>query len=245
MRGRSKGAGRRMLVFAHRGYSAKRPENTLPAFELAARAGADGIELDARFSGDGKVIVLHDDSLDRTTDGCGHPEEMSLRMIRKLDAGTWFQGKYGDTRVPTLREVVGKYAGRMLINVEIKPGRRKGLERAVVGVLRGHTGSCIVSSFVPTVLARCARLAPGFALGLLWEDGDWRSGVDLASKLGARYFNPCAKIADRELAGALRESGLKSIVFTVNSLREAHRLRYLGYDGIFTDDPGRLRGINH
>jgi glycerophosphoryl diester phosphodiesterase len=106
-------------IFAHRGASAYAPENTLSAFVMALEQGADGVELDAKLSADGQVMVIHDATVDRTTNGHGRVKDLSLADLRSLDAGGFFAEKYRGEKVPTLEEVFEALGKRMFINVEL------------------------------------------------------------------------------------------------------------------------------
>src|SRR5512141_45573 len=111
---------RRPLLIGHRGYPARFPENTLAAFAGAMDAGCDMIELDVTLTADRRVVVIHDDTLDRTTSGTGPVRERTLAQIRALDAGSWFAPRFAVERVPLLSEVVAATAGRCMLNIEIK-----------------------------------------------------------------------------------------------------------------------------
>ena len=110
----------RPLIYAHRGASALAPENTLAAFLLAQRLGADGIELDVMLTADNQLIVIHDDTVDRTTNGHGKVAEMPLAALRDLDAGSYFGEAYRGEKLPTLAEVYEALGGKLRINVELK-----------------------------------------------------------------------------------------------------------------------------
>src|SRR5690554_7959632 len=112
-----------MYVLAHRGYSGKAPENTMAAFELAVKSGADGLELDVHITKDGEVVVIHDDTVDRTTDGTGRVEDYTYEELLKFDAGSWFGEEFKGERLPTLADVCEIVKGTDLIfNVELKAG---------------------------------------------------------------------------------------------------------------------------
>ncbi|MCL7453535.1 MAG: glycerophosphodiester phosphodiesterase, partial [Anaerolineae bacterium] len=110
----------RPLNFAHRGASHEAPANTLAAFELAAEMGADGIELDVHLSRDGELVVIHDFSLEGTTNGHGRVGDRTLPELKALDAGSWFDPRLAVQRIPTLQEVIDAVAARLLLNIELK-----------------------------------------------------------------------------------------------------------------------------
>ena len=126
------------LNIAHRGASALAPENTIAAFERAVELGADVIELDLHMSQDGELVVIHDDTLDRTTDGSGPVHHRSLGELMRLDAGRWFGEGFAGQRIPRLDEVLDRFAGKVPLALEIKAGSTffPGIEEKVVSALR-------------------------------------------------------------------------------------------------------------
>jgi glycerophosphoryl diester phosphodiesterase len=131
-------AGAGPFISAHRGYSSDFPENTLPALEAALEAGADVAEIDVRLTRDGKLVVMHDATVDRTTDGSGPVSAMSLEEVKKLDAGRWFDRKFAETRVPTLDEVLTWSKGRLGILIEMKnyPERKPAFIDEVIAAIK-------------------------------------------------------------------------------------------------------------
>ena len=161
-------------VWAHRGASAYAPENTIPAFQMAMEMGADGLELDVHESSDGKLMVIHDERIDRTSNGTGRVVDMTCQQLKKLDFSNGMPG-YKDVRIPTLREVYGLIKdSRMTVNVEIKcdvviyPGiwdKVISLEREM-----GMQGRIIYSSFNHYVLQKVRELDPDAEIGLLYAN---------------------------------------------------------------------------
>lgn len=233
-------------VIGHRGAAAEAPENTIAAFRAAAAAGAGWVELDAKLAGDGTVIVMHDDRLDRTTDGRGPVAGAGTAEIARLDAGRWFAPAFAGERVPTLAEVCRELASLGLgVNVEIKPckGREAETAAAVCSVLRQHWSAAmpapLLSSFRRECLAVARVVAPEFPRGFLAEvlPADWQSAVQalecVAVHLGRRHLMP-------EQVVAVRASGLPVLVWTVNDTVEAKAWIAAGAVGIITDDPASL-----
>ncbi|MCL6609799.1 MAG: glycerophosphoryl diester phosphodiesterase, partial [Geminicoccaceae bacterium] len=174
-------------VIAHRGASSRAPENTLAAFRSAREAGAAMVELDARLARDGVLVVIHDSTLDRTTDGHGRVIETDSAEIRRLDAGSWFDPRFRGERVPTLEEALALLARLGLaVNVELKadPGeeRRTGAEaaRLVERVWPADGPPVLISSFEEDALAAARREAPELPRGLLRERAgpDWREAME-------------------------------------------------------------------
>jgi glycerophosphoryl diester phosphodiesterase len=235
-------------VIAHRGFSAAAPENTLAAFAAAIACGADRIEFDVQLTADGVAVVIHDDDLDRTTDGKGPVGGRRLDEIVGLDAGAWFGAEFRGTRVPTLDETLALARERIAVNVEIKAGARvSSLAEAVVALLARHRllGTAIVSSFDPQAIAGARRLHEDLRLEILHDDASRPPGpddLDRALRLGASGFSVSREeiAAVPWLPGEAHARGLGLKVYTVDDPAEAVRLAALGVDGIFTNRPDAL-----
>lgn len=225
-------------VIAHRGASAHAPENTLAAFQLALDQGADGIELDVMLSKDGQLIVIHDDRVDRTTNGTGKVAEMYLPELKVLDAGN------GET-LPTLPEVFDRFGGKFLINIELK-NYSSLFDRLPVVVAEQVkafrlTDSVIVSSFNPFNLPRFHRHVPEVKRGLLTQPGKARSGLNNLFRFDA--LHPYYEDVDAALVQAEHARGRQVNVWTVDDPDEIRRLAGLGVDMLITNDPQRTREV--
>ncbi len=237
------------VIFAHRGASAHAPENTLTAFELALRQGADAIELDAKLCADGHVVVMHDASVDRTTDGSGLVDEMPLEVLRELDAGCRFDSAFCGERVPTLEEVFAAFGNKTFINVELTNYRslRDDLPERVAELVRRHKleRSVLFSSFNPLALRHIHRLIPEVPIGLLALPG--AAGAWARSPLGNciphQALHPAIQDARPPLIQTQHRRGRRVHVYTVNSPQEIATLFRWEVDGIFTDDPLLARQI--
>jgi glycerophosphoryl diester phosphodiesterase len=227
-------------VIAHRGASGTRPENTLVAFRRAEALGAHMIELDVQLSRDGEVVVMHDDTLERTTDGRGALVTHTLAELRRLDAGRWFGEPFAGERIPTLAEVLNEI--RLPINVELKAGGGPGLEARTLAVVRsaGALGRVIFSSFDPDALLRLRTLTADAELAVLWTRRGLFPGLELARRVAARGLHLRKKIASPAGLAAVRETGLAIRVWTVNEPREFAPLGVAGASGVFTDYPERF-----
>jgi glycerophosphoryl diester phosphodiesterase len=230
----------RPLVIAHRGASGLRPENTLPAYELAIEQAADMIEIDLHRTRDAATVITHDEDL-AGLGGRGEIADASLAEVRALDAG-------GGERVPLLGEVLDRFGPRIAFNLELKRGGRgdyPGLESealcAVTG--RGLLGRTLFSSFHDTVLARLRGLSGAARLALLLSPQAAERPLERARRLGAEAINPWRGLARRELIEAAHAEGLAVYVFTVDEPDEMRRLLDLGVDGLFTNFPARLRAL--
>jgi len=227
-------------VIAHRGASGTCPENTLAAFRRAVELGADMIELDVQLARDGAVVVIHDWTVDRTTDGTGAVGDRTLAELRALDAGRWFAPAFAGERVPTLEEVLR--AVPVPINVELKPRGEDGLESRALAVVRGaHALDRVVfSSFDRGILERLHGLAPDAALALLWECDPISDALAWAGRVGARALHLRKDAASSESLTEAASARLPVRVWTVNERSEFDRLGGLGVDAVFTDFPERF-----
>jgi glycerophosphoryl diester phosphodiesterase len=239
----ARGTAGAMLTIAHRGASGLYPENTLRSFIAAAVLGADICEFDVRMTRDGEIVVIHDATVDRTTDGSGEVAAMSAAAIRRLDAGVRFGAEFRGEHVPTLAEVAGALArtgdGKCAMDVELKA---HGLEERVCGVLRGcgAVESAIVSSFDWDQLKIVAAREPGLRLALLGEKAP-ASLLEAAAAMRAFAIAPSFDIVDAALCTEAHRRALAVYVWTVDDAAEMRRLAAAGVDAIMTNDPGRLR----
>jgi glycerophosphoryl diester phosphodiesterase len=229
-----------LLVIAHRGASGTCPENTLVAFRRAAELGAHMVELDVQLTRDGEVVVMHDWTLDRTTDGCGPVRERTAGEIGCLDAGAWFGPIFRGERVPTLAEVLSTIA--LPVNVELKPAGADGLEARALAVVEG-TGACgrvVFSSFSPVALGSLRRRSAGARVAVLWEDAPFAEAIELAGRVGATALHVRKDVVTPETVARARAARLPIRAWTVNDPDESARLAALGVEGIFTDFPERF-----
>ena len=245
----------RPRVIAHRGASGHAPENTLAAFLLAAEMGADGIELDVHLTADGEVVVIHNDTVDATTDGRGPVRALTLHELQALDAGRWYDARYAGERVPTLAEVFQAIGHRLLINVEIKAERglastkreRGQLEAEVVRLVEDSAMSqhVLISSFSASTLRRVHRLNPSIALGFLYLQLPRLTSGPLLRLIRAWVvpydaLHPALGWVDAGHAAWARRMGLPVNVWTVNAADDMRRMRNLEVGGIITNYPDRL-----
>ena len=244
------------LVCGHRGASGDAPENTMAAFHKALAVGADWIEFDVQLSADGKVIVLHDDTLQRTTNLRQplRPVEFSLAELKKLEAGSWFSPAFAGEHIPTLDEVLEEFQGRLGMNIEIKsrPGFEadNGIERKVAEVLVRHhlfeIEQVLVSSFDAGRLAALHALDERLPLGALYSPKELPLGFDpfhLLQLTGARALHPPFKVVDEMLIARAKKAGVLVNTWTVNELPDMQRMVDLGLDMLITNYPAQLREL--
>jgi glycerophosphoryl diester phosphodiesterase len=231
---------------AHRGYSAVAPENTLPAFAAAVRAGATHVEFDVRTTADGVPVVIHDRTLDRTTTGAGHVWDLSACEVLSFDAGSWFSPAYAGLRVPTLADTLDLLASEAPeILLEIKPPATLDQVKAIVEQVaeRGLLARTTVQSFDPAVVALIREAAPDVRRGLL-RQGFTPETVVLARDLGVVCCNPSVDdiLADPETARVLTEAGIEVMPWTANDMTQWPVLADAGIAGLITDLVGELTG---
>jgi len=239
----------RPLIIGHRGACAHAPENTLSAFRLALEHGADGIELDAKLSLDKQVMVIHDQTVDRTTNGTGKVRELTLEQLKKLDAGEHFDARFKGEPIPTLEEVFQAVGGKTLINVELTnyASPFDALPDLVAELVNRYKlqERVLFSSFHPFNLIRVHRKLPNTPCAILTEPGQkgqmlrgfW--GRLAAPKLVHPYFSD---VTGPYLYDEHRQ-GRRVNTWTVNDPDEMRRLFNLGIDGIITDDPRLARQV--
>lgn len=226
------------LIFGHRGASAYAPQNTIPAFLLAIEQGADGIELDVHLSSDEYPVVIHDFTVDHTTNGTGAVSEMTLAALKTLDAGSWLDAKYAGIAIPTLDEVFAAIGDRLLVNVEIKADTPR-IEHVVAeSIVRYHMQDRVgISSFNPEVLRRFRAVMPEVAVGFLYAP---IPGLDLhavLSELAYQAVHPYHEMIDAEYMTWAKREGYSVNTWTVNDPERAAALRDLGVNIIITDKP--------
>ncbi|RYM06719.1 glycerophosphodiester phosphodiesterase [Sporolactobacillus sp. THM7-7] len=231
----------RTAVIAHRGSKSNRPENTLAAFKEAIRVGSDGIELDVHLTKDQEVVVMHDEKVNRTTNGKGSIKSFTLKELKELDAGSWFSRQYKGERVPTLEEalkVLDSFPG--VLNIELKTDRNvyPTIEERVVRLVDRFRPNLpvVYSSFNHETLIRLKQVDSNadFAL-LLWERlaEPWR----YTEQVGASAQHLWEPSALSNTAEQLQEHGIKVRAWTVNKPKNMQKVFEFGLDALITDYP--------
>ena len=237
-------------VIAHRGGVQLAPENTLAAIRQAVELGVDMIEIDVILSKDGEVIVIHDDKIDRTTNGVGVVQEMTLEEIRQYDAGSWFDARFAGEKIPTLGEVFETINGQTVLLIEIKDGDEKypGLERKVVDAIHQYEANdwVVVQSFNENSVIRTRAMDPALITYYLMG----KNFTDFYEQMPAEMATlPYHGIAvhhsgiDAEKTQKVHELGYKLLVWTVNEEEDIQRMIAAGVDGIITDRPDYLQEV--
>jgi glycerophosphoryl diester phosphodiesterase len=233
-------------IFAHRGARRVAPENTLPAFAAALEMGADGIELDVHLTADGQLVVIHDFSVDKTTDGRGLVAQMTAAELARLDAGSHFSAAFAGTPIPTLAAVLDLVGDRCRINIEIKSMDiyARDASDAVAAMIRERNlyGQVIVSSFNPITLIKLRHLDEAIALGMLYdrEMPAFLRRVWAGPPLTPQAQHPRHDLVDAAYMEWARAGGSHVNTWTVNEPDDARRLAALGVDTLITDAPDVL-----
>ena len=239
----------RPLNIAHRGASKIAPENTMAAFQKALEIGADGIEFDVRLSSDGVPVVIHDTTVDGTTDGNGRVADLPLRELRRLDAGASFDVTFAGARIPTLAQVFEILGEQLLLNIELKQEGffGSGLEEAVADLIQKHTleQGVLVSSFNPLALRRIQRISPRLRTALLSAHPGSRVLRTAGLALGRPSWalHPEYAGVDATLVSWAHARGLRLHTWTVDDPADMRRLIRWGVDGIITNVPDVLRDV--
>jgi glycerophosphoryl diester phosphodiesterase len=238
------------LNFGHRGASAYAPENTLASFNLAFDLGADGVELDVSVTKDGVPVVIHDNRVDRTTDGRGAVSDMTLAEIKRLDAGAKFDAKFRGERIPTLEEVLSTVGKRGIVNIELKSGKLSnvGLEAAAIARVIEETNAVdrvIISSFNHFALHRMHDVDARLPTGFLYFNRVTVSFPYVETRPLARptALHPRSVVVTPGFVRWARGKHYQVNTWTVDEPEEMRRLIALGVDSIMTNKPDVLRGV--
>lgn len=229
------------LIFAHRGASTIYPENTLPAFREAIRMGANGLELDVQLSKDGCPVVIHDESLTRTTNGKGLVKNHTVKELKQLSAGLWFDPKYRGLKIPTLEEVLKRSKPRhIVLNIEMKNLliRSENLEAEIIRLIRKYkmTNRVILSTFNPESIRIVRQIDPTITTSFLYFgklDSPWKMALDL----GASYIQPPFQALTKEIVQNCQKMDLLVCPYDVNNNQEIQLALEWDVDGLITLHP--------
>jgi glycerophosphoryl diester phosphodiesterase len=230
------------IVIGHRGDKLYSPENTLSSFTQAAEKGADAVEFDVKLTADRQVVVIHDQTVNRTTNGSGNISKLSLDAIRKFDAGIQFPGQFSKEKIPTLEEVFDTVGKRVLMNVELTnyATPADGLVPIVVDLVKKHgmENRVLFSSFFSWNLKLAGRLLPGTPRALLTMRG-WKGywGRSLGWRGDYMALNPFFTDINASMVNRLHASGKRVFAWTVTPEAGIQKMIRLGVDGIITGDP--------
>ena len=230
---------------AHRGYRARYPENTLVAFQAALDAGVQMIELDVTLSRDRKLVVIHDATLERTTNGEGAVKEHTLAQLKQLDAGGWFHPRFAGEHLPELSEVLDLADGQVLINIEIKPHAYEphhppdAVERQTVELVcrRNIAERVLISSFDLNLLKYIATLEHAPALGLISRNPADRHTLENCEQLNAVSWHPNHQILTPDQVKTMHAHAIRVFPYNADTSAEIARVLEMDVDGVISSDP--------
>lgn len=233
--------------YGHRGFSGKYPENTMLAFRKALEAGVDGIELDVQLSKDGEVVICHDETVDRTTNGKGEIRSLTLAELKELDASSIFAGQYGKNEIPTLREYFELVKDLPIeTNVELKTGvhEYEGIEEKVWELIQEfHLEDRIcISSFNHFSVLRMKKIAPGLKYGFLFDTWLIDAGAYCA-KHEMDSFHPNYHNLTYEVVAEVKSHGLEIKTYTVNTAEAVRDLASKGVDVVIGNYPDMAKEV--
>ncbi len=240
------------VIIGHRGASAYHPENTMIAFRAAYEMGAEMIELDLTLSKDGIPVVIHDETLDRTTTGKGSVSDHTLEELKALDAGSWFSEEDSGEAIPTLQEVLEFAKGKISVNIEIKTEAVTdeawgGIEQKAWELVKRYEmeDHVLFSSFDYRTVAHLKEINVDIAAALLYEEQQSvnRSPSELVEGYDADAFNCSYRQFSKRWAKEALEAGFPVFVYTVNSKRLMRKMINRGASGIFSDKPDVLKKV--
>lgn len=227
-------------IIAHRGVSALAPENTLAAFAKAKECGLRWIEFDVTLAACGEVVVMHDDTLQRTSNGVGKITDFTYDYLKTLDAGSWFAPEFAGEKIPTLKEVLlFLNQSQMAANIEIKsyPGNEEYLAKRVLEEIANYAGkntSLLVTSFSKTILKQVRLRSSQIPLGFLMSDWD-ETYLDICHEISLVNIGINQDLLSLACVKQLKSSGKLLFAYVVNDVARAKELFSFGVDAIFSD----------
>lgn len=237
-----------MLNIAHRGFSGKYPENTMLAFEKAIEAGADGAELDVHFTKDGEIVVIHDERIDRTTDGKGFVVDFTYEELSKFDASAGFAGVYGFNKIPTLREYfeLVKPVDGFITNIELKTSENEypGIEKAVMELIDEFQleDRIIISSFNHYSVMRAKAVNPRIQCGFLESSWIYNFG-EYTKTRNVECVHPRFNSLNEGSVAEIKSNSIRINTWTVNEEEDVERLYTLGIDAVITNFPDMAKRV--
>jgi glycerophosphoryl diester phosphodiesterase len=230
---------------AHRGYRARYPENTLIAFQAALDAGVQMIELDVALSRDRKLVVIHDATLERTTNGEGAVSDHTLAQLKQLDAGGWFHPRFAGEHLPELSEVLDLADGQVMINIEIKPHAYEphhppdAVERQTLELVcrRNIAERVLISSFDLNLLKYISTLDHAPALGLISRNPADNHTLENCNQLNVVSWHPNHQILTPEQVKTMHTHGIRVFPYNADTSEEIARVLEMEVDGVISSDP--------
>ena len=236
-------------IIAHRGFKKKYPENTLVAFKAAMDAGVQMIELDVTLSRDRKLVVIHDATLERTTNGQGAVHDYTLEELKQLDAGSWFHSDFADQRLAELGEVLELVDGRVITNIEIKSHAYEphhppdAIEKQVTELVKkkSQQDSILISSFDSNILEQISLMEAPPQIALISKSPLERNTVEICKRLNTFSWHPAQQIVTPRQVRKFQAAGIRVFPYKVDTPEDCARMIGLRVDGVITDDPVSAR----
>ncbi|MGD9300440.1 MAG: glycerophosphodiester phosphodiesterase family protein [Desulfobacterales bacterium] len=232
-------------VIAHRGYRQKYPENTLAAIQAAVATGVPMIELDVMFSRDRKVVVIHDETLERTTNGHGAVNDCTMEKLKQLDAGSWFDPRFADQRLPELSDVLELVGGRTRLNIEVKAQAYEhnhppdAIEKQIVALVKQKDlqDSVLISSFEIDILVQIASMQDPPTIALISKTPASKRIVEICTHLKVFSWHPDHLILTPRQVDIMHAAGLKVFPYNVDTFEDFVKMVNMQVDGVITDNP--------
>ena len=236
-------------IIGHRGYHAKYPENTLASFQAAIAAKSSMIELDVTLSADRRMVVIHDATLERTTNGKGSVADFTLAELKQLDAGSWFDSQYANQTIPELSEVLDLAKDHVYVNIEIKSYSYEShhppdaIEKQVVKLLRHKNllDTCMISSFDVNILEQVAFMKNPPAIAFISKKPATPKTVQMCTRLNTFSWHPDHRVVTRNQVEQMHEAGIRVFPYKVDTLADYNRMCNMRVDGVITNDPLQAR----
>lgn len=235
------------INYAHRGASGYYPENTILSFEKAIELGCSGIETDVQMTKDGVLVLVHDEMVNRTTDGVGFVKDYTYSDLAKLDAASWFSKDFNGLRIPAIDELIYLVKDRdIIINFEVKTGiiQYEGIEEKLINTIYKHNlqERVILSSFNHYSMVKCKEISSGIKTGLLYMEGLYKP-EQYAKFVGADALHPHFYALNNELIKIIHDAGIGINTFTVNDTNYMKYFYQAGVEGIITNYPDKLKKV--
>lgn len=235
------------INYAHRGASGYYPENTMLSFEKAIELGCSGIETDVQMTKDGVLVLIHDEMVNRTTDGAGFVKDYTYSDLSKLDAGSWYSKDFKGLKIPTIDELIYLVKDSdIIIDFELKNGiiQYKDIEEKLIDVIYEHNiqDRVILSSFNHYSMVKCKEISNEIKTGLLYMEGLYKPEQYAKSAL-ADALHPYFYALNNELIRSIKSEGIAINTFTVNEINYMKYFYQAGIDGIITNYPDKLKKV--
>lgn len=235
------------INYAHRGASGYYPENTIIAFQKAVEMGCGGIETDVQMTKDGYLVLMHDERVDRTTDGTGFIKDYTFSQLKKLDAGSWYSKDYSDEKIPAAEELIELVKDKnIIINFEIKSGLilYEKIEEKLIEIIYkyGIEDKVILSSFNHYSIVKCKEISRDIKTGLLYMEGLYKPEI-YCRYTGADALHPFCYTLNDEIINGIKKEGIKINTFTVNEEKHMKYFLEKKIDGIITNYPDKLNRV--